>query len=930
MDEFEVSLLTPASDLVGGSSSAELEGIFARAGNDLIYGFDPGIDYPEINVDFLIGDLFDNSADEFEVITGIIQGDPLGILDRNIPSVGRDRFVLGDESRPYYTAANPFSLLTTNFLGFNEFAVIYDFDFATKQDTIQLFGDKKDYVIIEVNDLEVEGSSRPFSGEAVFYVGNGVPDLVTYIVSTPNQDIESKDFEIKDKAFEFVGDKVKDKAQEKEILQLGTPGIDVSQDTAIDRFGNIYVTGTTSGALGGQNKGLIDVWVAKYNANGNQQWIKQFGSAASDTANEITTDEAGNFYIAGSTGGSFVGPKQASSQDAWVAKFDPNGNRIWGTQFNAGAQVGRATFSNTAFGLEVQGDSVYVSGLAINDNVKLNPATGQPILDFPVEDDAWVTKINAFSGNQNWITQIRDPQAGAPFIITPFFDENYDLAVDAAGNTYQVGWTQGLVKEADPSRLLLKYDAWLSKVDPNGQIQWVQQFGSRDEGLEFGWAVETDSQGNIYATGWTNGELGEKTNPDSDSYDVWVSKFTPDGTQLFTKQIGSEGDDGTYLSDIAIDDQDNVYLIGYTNDKLGKGKSDEEGFNAWVAKLDSNGNEQWIQQFGTKEQTDYPTGIAVENGQVIVTGFTEGSLGNGNGATNNGDAIDSWIARFSAEKGKLEKFIGDDKDGFITAEGVDIDVTDISNQFVTDEFLPSGDNKIITGFNFADYGDIVSGLAEYFDPRESGTFTDALGKAITNGSVTGLEDYLGGGADTKGKDYKGTDGNDTYFGGAGEDKIKGEKGNDELYGMGGDDKVEGKDGDDILHGGAGNDEVKGGKGFDTLIGVDEGSPLAGLGEIDKMKGEDQADLFVLGNKSSAFYKGNGADDYGLIDDFEFKEGDKIQLHGQAGDYTLGSNVSDVPKGTAIFLKDGNDLIGVVKDIKSGLNLTNSNVFSYVA
>ena len=89
MDDFDfvVSLLTPAGDLVPATA---------------VNG--------QQNVDILVGDLFDNSPEEFEVIVGIQEDDPLIVLDRDIPSVRGNRFILGDGIQPYYTTFDPFSL----------------------------------------------------------------------------------------------------------------------------------------------------------------------------------------------------------------------------------------------------------------------------------------------------------------------------------------------------------------------------------------------------------------------------------------------------------------------------------------------------------------------------------------------------------------------------------------------------------------------------------------------------------------------------------------------------------------------------------------------------------------------------------------------------------------------------------------------------
>ncbi|MEL6161065.1 MAG: SBBP repeat-containing protein [Cyanobacteria bacterium J06627_32] len=916
-DNLSFSLLTPASDLVGGSSNAEFEVIFGRAGNDVLYPFDPTDDYPDTNIDFLFGDLFDNSAEEFEVIVDITNNNLFSILDRNIPSVGRDRFVLGDGSNVFYTEPNPAERLTNNLFGTNEFAVIYDFD--PRQDTIQLTGKDKDYRLIELNDIAISGVSQALSGEAIVYVGkNSVPDLIGFIVSTPEQD-----FELKDKdAFTFVKDE--DDDGEDDIIQQGSRGSDRGQNTTIDAFGNIFVIGSTSGSIGGQNQGESDVFITKYNNNGNRIWQRQLGSSGSDNGFEIVTDESGDVYIAGDTSGNLFGSKRASDTDAWVAKLSGgSGNLVWGRQFNAGVRAGdtaNPSFANSAFGLDVQGDQVYVSGLAIKNN------QNRQIFDFSAQDDSWLGVFDKNNGQEERFTQVVDPNAPFPLSITPFFDENYDVAVDEAGNAYLVGWTQGLSREADPSRLLLKYDAYLAKIDNSGNVEWVQQFGTVGEGLEFGWAVDIDSQGNIITSGWTTGDFGNRTSPTANSYDVFVSKFDSSGNQLVTKELGTNTDDGQFFSDLTIDDRDNIYITGYTNnEKFGDGgESKGEDTDAFVAKLDNNLNEQWITQLGVKEKLDYATGVAVDNkGSVIVTGFTEGALGekfSGN--------IDSWTARLEEEDGDLEKFVGKNKGSFNTFVGTgNISVSDVSNDFVTDEDLPDGDDDVSSGIGFVDFGGI-SNLESAFEPDREGSLTDELRERL-GASGFGDNDDDDDDDDDDDNDFDNDDDDDEQgrrlVGTSGKDKLEGDDGDDTLSGLDGEDELKGKDGDDTLYGGRGDDKIKGGDGDDTIFGIDIADSLLGGGEVDKLKGEDDADLFVLGNSDGVFYQGGGINDYALIEDFKAKEGDRIQLAGSASDYTLGNEVKEPEKGAAIFYQG--DLVGIVEDTKN-LSLFDSSVFIY--
>ncbi|MBD2529384.1 SBBP repeat-containing protein [Nostoc flagelliforme FACHB-838] len=724
-EKLAISLLTPASDIVLGGGTNDSEALFGRAGNDTIYPDNPIASATQAtNVDYLFGDIFDNSAEEYEIILNIQNaqqgGNPFLILDRNIPSVGADRFVLGDTSQPYYTTSNPDTLLTTNFLGLNEFAVIYDF--GINNDIIQLNGKSTDYRIVKINGLQIAGVAQPLSGEAIFSLQQGAPDLVTFVVAKPevNLDLTSNNFR-------FVGEKPPKKPTENnKIQQLGTTGNDLSLATGADAAGNVYISGTTNGPLFGTNLGFGDAWLAKYDSNGNQVWGRQFGSSGDESNFAMVTDKDGNSYMTGGMSGNLFGTKQTET-DVWVAKYDTNGNQVWGRQFSAGG------FSSGAFAIDLDPTgNVYLSGIEINNNDRTD------IFNFAVQDNSWVSKFDT-NGNQEWLTLIKDPSATFPFDITPFFDECYDLAVDKDSNSIAVGWTQGLLRESDPSRQLLKYDAWVSKVNTAGEIQWVQQLGSTNQGLDFAWGVDTDSKGNIYVTGWTTGDIGTTVGKKGiGGRDIWISKLNPDGSQVWAKQFGSPNDDGMYLSDMQIDENDNIFIIGESNGKLGKGQK-EESYNAWVAKFDTDGNNNWIQQFGSKNNLDYATGVTIDGkGSLFVTGATDSLLGNSGGV--NTSALDGWLAKLDVKDGKLQKFIGG-SDVISIAAPESIPTIDITNELVTSERLPEGDNRInpaagiSTSRSAFNYGQITSSLGDIFNSQSEGSFPLALAEAVNKGDI---------------------------------------------------------------------------------------------------------------------------------------------------------------------------------------------------
>src|SRR5207253_9135469 len=117
----------------------------------------------------------------------------------------------------------------------------------------------------------------------------------------------------------------------------------------------VYVTGSTPDALSGQaSAGEQDAFVRKYDANGNLLWTRQFGSSGWDQATGVAADASG-VYASGNTGGSLPGQSTAGGPDAFVRKFDAAGNVVWTRQFGSGS-------SDQVSGVAVNGSGVHVAG----------------------------------------------------------------------------------------------------------------------------------------------------------------------------------------------------------------------------------------------------------------------------------------------------------------------------------------------------------------------------------------------------------------------------------------------------------------------------------------------------------------------------------------------------------------------------------------
>src|SRR5205807_1964760 len=81
-------------------------------------------------------------------------------------------------------------------------------------------------------------------------------------------------------------------------------------------------------------------------------------------------------------------------------------------------------------------------------------------------------------------------------------------------------------------------DAIVAKFNPDGDRLWVKRQGTT--GFDNALDVTVDSSGNVFAGGVTEGTLG---GPNAGGRDMYVSKYTPSGDLIWTRQSGSNADD---------------------------------------------------------------------------------------------------------------------------------------------------------------------------------------------------------------------------------------------------------------------------------------------------------------------------------------------------------------------------------------------------
>ncbi|MBN1435774.1 MAG: SBBP repeat-containing protein [Sedimentisphaerales bacterium] len=455
------------------------------------------------------------------------------------------------------------------------------------------------------------------------------------------------------------------------LRQLGTTEEDAARGVAVDAAGNVYVSGYTMGGLGGENAEGFDAFLVKYDADGEQVWIRQLSTNADDKAYSVTVDDAGAVYVCGET-------ENAGGIDAFVAKYDADGNEIWIRQMGTGA-IAMAR----AIAVDSEGN-VFVSGVA-----------GDVLGD----GEAFLAKYDA-EGQQLWMRQL----GGSGF------DISLAVAVDGADNVY----ISGQVEESFEGDDFVGPDAFVAKYDGAGNQIWVKQPATNEWDLIAGLAVDTE--GNVYVSRSTvSGEDGddavigavalfkylaldddattdegevadpcdvEETASEeiAEPGDVEVVAFEYSGAEqerLWQYQLGTKEDD--WLYSLTVDGAGNVLICGsiagdlLTNDTedengaavAGAGAIAEEvaalemamaegfavveyGVNGYVAKYDGAGRQLWMVELGTEEWDTVHAVTVDAAGDVFISGNTAGSL-----AGENMGRMDAYIARYDANGNQI-------------------------------------------------------------------------------------------------------------------------------------------------------------------------------------------------------------------------------------------------------------------------------------
>lgn len=365
---------------------------------------------------------------------------------------------------------------------------------------------------------------------------------------------------------------------------------------AVDAYGHVFVTGFTMTLEDGRDTGERAAFLARFDSDGQQQWLKFIGRGTVSSASDLVVAADGYIYVIGYTNAGLE-TNEAIDHQAFLSKFDQQGEQIWYRQFG-----------------EVRNS--YAQAVTISPDGDVLVA----VREWQTADDdrrlgARLTKYSA-AGQLLWERRLNEDD----------FRFIRDLTTDSHGNIFVAGSTRpDTVTSAFGSSTS---NSLISKYDPDGGLVWHREFidtrgtSAMHHSLE---AIAIDeARQRLYVAGWQTIDRH-----------CCITPVRPDATAAFLSlcptleeqlDIGLFGMRVDYSEeyegrDIVVDDVGNVVVVGWM---LGGVIAEPLGLrDAFVISFNAEGEQRWAHLLGTSE-SDEALGVAVDQDNAIyITGFLE-------------------------------------------------------------------------------------------------------------------------------------------------------------------------------------------------------------------------------------------------------------------------------------------------------------------
>ncbi len=396
------------------------------------------------------------------------------------------------------------------------------------------------------------------------------------------------------------------------IRLFGSPTEESAHAVALAKDGSVYVVGSSLGTVDTTaNRGGRDVFIAKYDTNGEVQWKRSLGTAENEEARAVAVDQEGNAFVTGYTGGALDGGNGPKDDQIFVAKFNSKGETTWLRLYGETNPININSTKESGEGIALAADgSIFVAGYTVN---SFGKKVGQT-----VERDGFVLKMD---GNG----EVLKPS----LLASPRNDAASAIAFSPLdGAVYVGGSTDGSLGEDDKNAAEGLSDAFIARLGLTEDDSWMHLVGTAS--IEVGNAIAVNpTTAEVYLGG--NAAMGLSDSPALGMQDGFVAKFDRTGKLLWQHLVGGASFDS--LEGLAVGSKGQLFATGATWNDLRSGATTGRT-ELYLAELKSaDGNRVGALQRSGSEDQAWGKALAADGlGRLVAVGRAGGSLEGQRGA----------------------------------------------------------------------------------------------------------------------------------------------------------------------------------------------------------------------------------------------------------------------------------------------------------